>query len=223
MRRNASPDIELNIATYLRSRGPADRYTSFDYCFNYFQTHRENGTIAHLASAELLEKSCLQLGFYLASWGMYRGSTELLRRSVRALAPAIRVIAAAEATIWDADAHAYSQGVSSRIVDYAADLRRSLPGTATDTLVTKVMLGVFGCVPAFDQQFRRGSGQWSFGVRTLELLRDYYGLNRELIEESRVETLDFATGEPTSRRYTRAKVLDMIFFVEGGGSPASAG
>jgi len=48
-----------------------DRYTSFDYCYNYFRQ----------PSKEILadmEKSCLVIGFYLASWGMLRGSSFLL-------------------------------------------------------------------------------------------------------------------------------------------------
>ena len=36
-----------------------------------------------------------------------------------------------------------------------------------------------------------------------------------MIERNRVHTLDFDTGLPTGRRYSRAKVIDMIFFVEG--------
>ena len=36
-----------------------------------------------------------------------------------------------------------------------------------------------------------------------------------LIEAHREPTLDFDTGTPTNRRYTRAKVIDMIFFIEG--------
>lgn len=28
--------------------------------------------------------------------------------------------------------------------------------------------------------------------------------------------LDFGTGKPSQRRYSRAKVIDMIFFIEGG-------
>ena len=39
-----------------------------------------------------------------------------------------------------------------------------------------------------------------------------------MIDRNRVSTLDFHTGEPTNRRYSRAKVIDMIFFIEGGGS-----
>ncbi|MEI2819625.1 MAG: hypothetical protein V9E81_05175 [Marmoricola sp.] len=33
-------DIEANITRFMGTRGPTLRYTSFDYCFNYFQSHR---------------------------------------------------------------------------------------------------------------------------------------------------------------------------------------
>jgi hypothetical protein len=39
---NERVDIERNLQAYLSARQPAARYTSFDYCFNYFQTHRED-------------------------------------------------------------------------------------------------------------------------------------------------------------------------------------
>ena len=37
-----------------------------------------------------------------------------------------------------------------------------------------------------------------------------------LIESLRAPTLDFITGKPTTLLYTRAKVVDMAFFIEGG-------
>jgi hypothetical protein len=37
-----------------------------------------------------------------------------------------------------------------------------------------------------------------------------------IIDQLRQPTLDFATGQPTTRLYTRAKIVDMIFFIEGG-------
>ena len=70
-------DCEANIRTYLdgddanSGRDPTGRYASFDYCFNYFQSFRTYP--AELTSPGNLELSCLQLGFYLASWGMLRG------------------------------------------------------------------------------------------------------------------------------------------------------
>lgn len=44
---------------------------------------------------------------------------------------------------------------------------------------------------------------------------NFYKGHREAIEEHRGFTLGFGTGESTTRRYTRAKVLDMLFFVKG--------
>jgi len=41
-------DIEANLRTYLGQRGPTARYTSFDYCYNHFQLHRERGVLSKL-------------------------------------------------------------------------------------------------------------------------------------------------------------------------------
>jgi hypothetical protein len=100
-------DIDRNLKAYLGAREPTARYTSFDYCFNHFQSHHDLG-FAELASASGMELSCLHLGFYLASWGMLRGSSVLLRRSIKHFTPVIEVIAAAEMNIWEIDAHTYT-------------------------------------------------------------------------------------------------------------------
>jgi hypothetical protein len=75
-------NIDANLAVYLAARTPTDRYASFDYCFNYFQSQFEDDRLPALAEAPGLQMSCLHLGFYLASWGMYRGSTVRLQRSL---------------------------------------------------------------------------------------------------------------------------------------------
>ena len=49
--------------------------------------------MAGFAASSNMQLSCLQLGFYLASWGMLRGSTDLLKRSVKHLAPLVEAIA----------------------------------------------------------------------------------------------------------------------------------
>ena len=72
-------DIKKHVDRYLTGRKATDRYSSFDYCFNYFQKYREEGAIAKISSASNLELSCLQLCFYLASWGMLRASSVLLQ------------------------------------------------------------------------------------------------------------------------------------------------
>jgi len=49
------------IASEFKSKSETtDRYTSFDYCYNYFKRNND--------FTNDIEKSCLVLGFYLASW-----------------------------------------------------------------------------------------------------------------------------------------------------------
>ena len=207
-------DIEANIKTYLGARKATERYSSFDYCFNHFQAHRERA--ADLGSPDGMELSCLHLGFYLASWGMLRGSSVLLRRSIKHFQPLIETIADCPEDTWTVDAHAYTPDAIDLLLRTGGQIRTALPEGASDILVTKIMLGVFGNVPAFDTYFKKGFGVWTFGAKSLRKVAEFYDSHAEVIESHRVPTLDFANGEETSVRYTRAKVIDMVFFVEGG-------
>lgn len=207
-------NLERNIQRYLEHRVPNSRYTSFDYCFNYFQALREQRKLKELTGDRALQLSCLHLGFYLASWGMFRGSTDLLKRSVRHLIPLARAISEAPREIWDMDANVYGDGSCSVVFHTADRIRKALPGSS-DTLVTKIMLGTFGCIPAFDTNFRKGSGIRRFEPDSLRRLADFYSANSRIIESNRARTIEFTSGKPTKRRYTRAKVIDMIFFVQG--------
>jgi hypothetical protein len=148
-------DLEMNLKRYLGARDRDARFASFDYCFNHFQAHR-GPRLSALTSDAGMELSCLHLGFFLASWGMFRGSSRLLKRSARYYAPVVDTIASIDSEAWEIDAHAYNNDSIDHLVDVASRLRAALPGGASDTLVTKIMLGVFGCVPAFDLYFKRG-------------------------------------------------------------------
>ncbi len=219
---NRSVDIERNLKLYLQGgddaigRTPNERYTSFDYCFNYFQSFYERGELDRLTDKHL-ETSCLQLGFYLASWGMYRGSSQLPQKSVRALTPLVECIVQTPPNVWLIDAHRYDEEKIELLIDCGNRLSRVLPPdvSPTDTLITKIMLGVFGNIPAFDSLFCKGFGVSTFGKKALRKIGKYYQLNADTIEQHRVMTLDFSTGKSTNRPYTRAKVIDMIFFIEG--------
>ncbi len=207
-------DIEANVRAYLGARNPTHRYSSFDYCFNHFQGHR--GRAADLSSPEGMELSCLHLGFYLASWGMLRGSSVLLRRSIKHYSQLVETIASSPGEVWEIDAHHYTGDAIELILATARQVRAALPDGGSDILVTKIMLGVFGCVPAFDTYFKRGFGVWTLGRRSLQKVGNFYKSNADVIDRHLVPTLDFTTGLPTKRHYTRAKLIDMIFFVEGG-------
>lgn len=208
-------DLDQAVARYLGARDANARYASFDYCFNHFQQHRS--TAKSESDSVGMEASCLQLGFYLASWGMLRGSAELLQRSARHLIPLVSTIADAPKELWELDVDGYDADGLDLLLGAAADIRHALrPLQASDTLVTKVMLGVFGCVPAFDTYFKKGFGVSTFSSGSLRLVGDFYRANAEKIDGLRPPTLDFSSGRPTTRLYTRAKVVDMIFFIKGG-------
>ncbi len=211
--------IDENVTTFFGVPGfvrdPVERDASFDYCYNHFQAYREEGRADQLAAGEAMQLSCLHLGFYLASWGMMRGSSVLLQKSAKYLEPVIKAIATSPPESWTTDADDYSDEAIDGLIATKASISDAFGHPASDTLVTKVMLGVFGSVPAFDTYFGQGSGMWTFGRRSLRGLRDFYNDHAEEIKEQRVATLDFATGEPTDRRYPCAKIIDMVYFVEG--------
>ena len=209
-------DIEANLKTYLGQRNPTGRYTSFDYCYNHFRLHREQGMLSELVTGPNMSLSCLHLAFYLASWGMLRASSVLLQRSLKHYVPVIQVMASSPAEIWNVDADCYDEANCSLVLDMAAQIRAALPDGASDILITKIMLGVFGCVPAFDTYFKKGFGAWTFGKKALVRVAKFYVDNADVIDRHRVHTLEFDSGIESTRRYTRAKVIDMIFFIEGG-------
>lgn len=221
-------DIEANLNRFLGTREPTLRYASFDYCFNYFQSHRQNP--AALVSAGGLETSCLQLGFYLASWGMLRGSSALLWRSSKHLATLVGVIAGDLDYLWGLDVDGYdadtvpklreAERVVRRALRDAPEVESSLEGTrikgvvASEILTTKILLGVFGCVPAFDTYFRSGFRVSTFGPKALWKIKEFYDANADVLDRFHIPTVDFASGESTDLIYPKAKLIDMVFFVE---------
>jgi hypothetical protein len=68
-------DIEEIVGKFISLRNAEHRYSSFDYCYNYFYKNSD--------LTKDMEKSCFELAFYLASWGMFRGSSFLLQKSAK--------------------------------------------------------------------------------------------------------------------------------------------
>jgi hypothetical protein len=208
-------DIEENLRGFLSRRSPENRYASFDYCFNYFQQARESEATADLDIGEKLELSCLNLGFYLASWGMMRGSGGLYRRSLREFAPVIKIIAAEPPESWDLDVPGYSQDGITAVLQLGSRIQNAYTISASPVLVSKTMLGVFGCVPAFDRYVCSGLDGAKFNRQALTEIREFYEDQRSTLDAVRIPTLDFMTKKDTSRCYTQAKIIDMILFEEG--------
>jgi hypothetical protein len=217
-------DVRANLKRYLdggekdMGRHPDGRYASFDYCFNYFQSFRKH-CIRDICSPDNIQQSCLQLGFYLASWGMLRGSTFLLWRSARFYQAVLKTIADADKRLWDVDVDSYMEDQTIRLLlDARNAIRDALGRTnrASDTLVTKIMLGVYGNVPAFDQYFCTGLGVGkTFNKENLMRVAEFYEWHNDVIDAQRIYTIDFRTGNKTQRYYPKVKIVDMVLVMQG--------
>lgn len=218
-------DIAKNISRFVRGEGKNggrkidERYASFDYCFNYFRSFRENRDLKDLASPEHVELSCLQLGFYLASWGMLRGSSFLLEKSARYYWNLIQNIGAFNPRIWEIDVEDYGNPADISLLLECKEMIADSLGKkgVTDTLVTKIMLGVFGNVPALDDQFKSGFHAGGLNKKLLERIFRFYLAHKGTIDAhaDQLHTFDFLTGRDTEFTYTHAKIIDMTFFMEG--------
>lgn len=216
-------DIKRNLSQFVDGNGknggkkPDERYASFDYCYNYFQSFRDNDCLEKMADKQHMQTSCLHLGFYLASWGMLRGSSFLLEKSIKHYETLIRNIAKFDKRIWEIDADNYSDENIELLLKCRDMICESLGNNCslTDTLTTKIMLGVFSNVPAFDDFFRKGFKMHKFGKKSLKTIAKFYEDNKDLIDRYKIATFDFDSGDTTDRLYTKAKIIDMIGFMEG--------
>lgn len=206
-------DMPGRVSRWFGQSGVNDREYSFDYCYNYFQGFKAGNNVPAIASLGNLEMSCLTLWSYLASWGMLRGSTPLSRRSIRSLVPVIQILANEPLTgTWGIDVDVYNAANITAILNMDQALRNVLQ-SASWTLTTKIMLGVFGCVPAFDSEFKANFGFPNLDRYSLQAIHEFYTSNNNAIDATRLAIKDFMTGLPTDLLCSRAKVIDMVFFV----------
>lgn len=193
------------------------RYMSWRHCYNAFLMNR------NIADESTIDYLALHLAFYLASWGMYRGSSFLLQKDYKIHTPIVRIILeerydplmgiSAEELIRDENLMLLEE-VSDRIRKVYADEVSSIEGTisnATDTLVTKILLGTLGCVPAYDRFYVQAVRKYriSIGRYCKNSVRDiakYYLANEEKFEIVRREL------SICGMQYPAMKLMDMCMW-----------
>lgn len=218
-----SSKIKETILLFRQERKETFRYASYDFCYLYFQEHK-----GHLA--ENMENSCMHLWSYLASWGMLRGSSKLRLRSPAALKELIAHFdetAKANPKLWELDVDKYNDATIQNLInEYNAigDILEKIISDEKDktypsiTLITKIMLGVYGNIPAFDTYFIQTfhSMFGGFGVckeKELKNIHIFYINNKELLEklQEEIKVVDF-NGHSTDYHYKLAKLIDMYGF-----------
>ncbi|MBC8313674.1 MAG: hypothetical protein H8E33_05515 [Candidatus Cloacimonetes bacterium] len=208
-------EISKIVGEFNSSRNLTHRYASYDYCFNYFYKNQKN-------LLKDSEKSCAILGFYLASWGMMRGSSFLLQKSYKYFESLISYFANLDDYIWDLDVINY-ENESAIILQIYSDIKKIIieKDQRDIVLVTKIMMGVLGISPAYDEYFCRTFKMinpkkcrfTTFNKPSLEVVYDFYLNNKDEINSLTMQfkTVDFKTGIE-KHSYKQAKIIDMFGF-----------
>jgi hypothetical protein len=166
------------------------------------------------------------LAFYLASWGMYRGSSFLLQHSYTVHRNVIDLIAKRRFDdLWKTDfgsretdrdlvprVRELIDGIRNAYLPFVHDKRSAQP---TDTLITKAILGTFGCLPACDRYFIDGFKQEGYPYSYLndqffDRLLDFCQTHQRALRREQA-TIKKRGGI----RYPLMKLVDMYFWQVG--------
>lgn len=174
---------------------------------------------------ETLDYLSLQLSFYLASWGMYRGSSFLLQKDYKVHKPVIqKLLNHKYDTLWGIKANNYNivanQNKLMELVDEIRkiynDIRSSVKydnpkSDVSDTLITKVLMGTLGCVPAYDRYFITGVrnekvSSGCFNIKSILGLADFYNDYHDEFEKARNQMYVY------NMKYPQMKMIDSCFW-----------
>ena len=194
------------------------RYRSWEYCYSSFYHARSKAEVD-------VDYLSLQLAFYLASWGMYRGSSFLLQKDYKIHIPVIEELLKDEYDplmgIKCSDFKKESnqkllEEINDFISGYYDIVRKSvksqeIKNDISYTLITKILMGTLGCVPAYDRYFIAGIKDRKvatgvYNVKSVLQLVDFYEKNADRLNQVRQSMTVF--GLP----YPQMKIIDMGFW-----------
>ena len=197
------------------------RSRSWEHCYRVFRD-------ARTAPSPDYDYLSLHLAFYLASWGMYRGSSFLLQKDYKVLSPIVEKVLKPEydclfglacADLRNNDVWVQYMKLYDKIDSYFDPIREKVAGRKVTTsvspvLITKILMGTLGCVPAYDRFFEEGARYFGLEKKTyhensLLELADIYEAHNDRLEEARrgMRTDDLI--------YPQMKLLDMGFWQVG--------
>lgn len=194
------------------------RSRSWEHCYRVFRDARTDPS----PDCDYLS---LHLAFYLASWGMYRGSCFLLQKDYKVLVPIVDKVLKPEYDclfgiacegLRDPEVQKRLTTVYDSIAEHFRPIRKEVAGREVSTpvspvLITKILMGTLGCVPAYDRFFQDGAKYLglehnSYKESSLLELADIYEEHNDRLEEARrgMRTEDLI--------YPQMKLLDMGFW-----------
>ncbi|MGN0488624.1 MAG: hypothetical protein ACI4HO_05140 [Ruminococcus sp.] len=190
--------------------GEYTRYKSWEHCYNAFKKYRHD--------EEKTEFLCMHLSCFMASWGMLRGS-KLIEYDYFIHKDFVTEISNSKYDRLYNDSFE-NNDLINELVDlinklYLRKISKKAMITEydrlSDTFVTKILLGVFGCVPAYDRYFKSAVSYYkvcsqNFNEHTLIDLYSFYNLYFEEFENLRKQFANEGV------YYTPMKLIDMCFW-----------
>ena len=197
------------------------RSRSWEHCYRVFQD-------ARTAPSPDYDYLSLHLAFYLASWGMYRGSCFILQKDYKVHTPIVEEILKPEydclfglacADVRKSEIQMKLKTVYGNIAEHFGPIRdqvagRAVPSPVSPVLITKILMGTLGCVPAYDRFFQDGVATYKvttqeYSLKSVRKLAEFYEAHNDRLEEARrgMRTEDLV--------YPQMKLLDMGFWQVG--------
>ena len=194
------------------------RSRSWEHCYRVFRDARTDPS----PDCDYLS---LHLAFYLASWGMYRGSSFLLQKDYKVLSPVVEEILKPEydclfgiacADLQEPEVQERLTNARDYIAKHFGPIRdevagRAVPSPVSPVLITKILMGTLGCVPAYDRFFVDGIKKYKattqeYSLKSVRKLAKFYEAHNDRLEEARrgMRTEDLV--------YPQMKLLDMGFW-----------
>ncbi len=169
------------------------RYISWEHCYNTFNLIDDVNTLS------------LQLANYLASWGMYRGSGVLLQKDHTVHNGIIKYLLDSKCSYMDFD--------NIMSIQKALHKYYECKGISpTDTLLSKIILGTLGIVPAFDTYFNKGyktkyKEKPYFNLNTINNLNHFIKKYLDELKECQIHI-----AKTRKMEYPYMKIIDMYYF-----------
>ena len=194
------------------------RSRSWEHCYRVFRDARTDPSPDY-------DYLSLHLAFYLASWGMHRGSSFLLQKDYKVLVPIVEEVLKPEydslfgvacADLRNSDVRAQLKKLCDDIAEHFGPIRDEVAGCevaspVSPVLITKILMGTLGCVPAYDRLFQDGVATYKVTTREYSLesvlrLVDFYEEHNDRLEEVR------RGFKGDGLAYPQMKLLDMGFW-----------
>ncbi|WP_302481766.1 hypothetical protein [uncultured Haemophilus sp.] len=203
------------------------RYRSWEHCYAQFYEARQNpeqANVHHLS---------FHLAVYSASWGMYRVSSFLVQYDYTIHTSVVKEILKPEYNkLFGIECKELNseqtvlllKKLNSEIGGIYKQFRSNagkedIKQDISTTLVTKVLLGALGCVPAYDRFFvdavkKNEVTTGNYNIASLQKLIKFYEKHQERLEELRSKFLiEYQFNEDKKTLlYPQMKVLDMGFW-----------